>query len=269
MRDLRNKRALITGGARGIGLALAARLAAEAVEVLLVDVDPEALSEAAVSISRTGARVSSYVADVSDPQAVSKLRTAIHDQAGRVDILVNNAGIVRGGAFLDVSLDEHLRTYEVNTLAPVVVTHAFLPDLIEGQEGHLVNISSASGFIGLPYGSTYASSKWSVTGFSESLRLELGVLGHRHVGVTTVCPSYASTGLFEGARPPRATRLVAPEKLARLTVQAIRRNRPFVLTPWLVKLTPPLKGVLPTRMFDSVAGLLGATHGMEDWQGRG
>jgi len=268
MQDLQDRRALITGGAQGIGLALARRLVAEGVEVLLSDIDEQALARAAAALSAAGGRVRTYRADVADVADVTRLRERIHADAGPIELLVNNAGIVHGGAFLEVPLERHLQTYRVNTLGLVIVTHTFLPDLIAAGESHLVNVSSASGFIGLPYGSTYASSKWSVTGFSESIRLELRMMGHRHVGVTTLCPSYVATGLFEGARPPKTTRFVTPERLAKLTVSAIRRNRQFVLTPWLVKMTPLLKGVLPRPLFDSVANLLGATSGMQSWHGR-
>lgn len=268
MRDLQEKRALITGGARGIGLAIARRLAAEGAEVLLLDFDDVALQQAADRISSDGGRARTYLADITDMEGILALRDRIHAAGGPIDILVNNAGVVHGGAFLDVPLERHIHTYRVNTLGLVAMTHAFLPDLIARSKGHLVNVSSASGFIGLPYGSTYASSKWSVIGFSESIRLEMAMLGHGHVGVTTVCPSYVSTGLFEGAKPPRSTRFVTPEKLADLTVAAIKRNRPFVLTPWMVKLTPLMKGVLPRRLFDSVMGLLGARQGMQTWTGR-
>jgi len=268
MRDLKGKRALITGGAQGIGLALALRLVSEGVEVLITDIDEEALSQAKSRVSSGGGRVRTYRADVTDSRDVGTLRAGIHADGGPIDILVNNAGIVHGGPFLEVSLDRHMQTYSVNTLGVVAMTHAFLQDLIAGPEGHLVNVSSASGFIGLPFGSTYASSKWSVIGFSESIRLELNTLGHSHVGVTTVCPSYVSTGLFHGAKPPVTTQFVTPDRLAVLTVGAIKRNRPFVLTPWIVKFTPLLKGVLPRRLFDAVTGLLGATAGMRDWEGR-
>ena len=131
-----------------------------------------------------------------------------------MDVLVNNAGIVHGGPFLDVPVERHLATYRVNVLGLVAVTHAFLPDLIASADSHLVNIASASGYIGLPHGSTYASSKWAVIGFSESLLLELELHGHRHVHVTTVCPSYVTTGLFDGARAARTTSLLSPERLA-------------------------------------------------------
>ena len=78
-------------------------------------------------------------------------------------------------------------------------------------------------------------------GFSESLALELEMLGHRHVHVTAVCPSYVTTGLFEGARPPRTTRLLTAERVAELTLRAVLRNRPTVRTPWLVAVTPAMK----------------------------
>ena len=93
----------------------------------------------------------------------------MHRDGGPIDVLVNNAGLVFGGAFLDVPLERHLTTYRVNTLGLVAMTHAFLPDLMAGRDGHVVNVASASGFIGLPFGATYASSKWAVLGFSELL----------------------------------------------------------------------------------------------------
>ena len=75
------------------------------------------------------------------------------------------------------------------------------------------------------------------------------------------------TGLFDGARPPRTTRMVTPERVAALTVRAVQRGKPYVLTPWLVKLTPMLKGLLPTAAFDAVSGLFGSTSSMQDWKG--
>ena len=103
---------------------------------------------------------------------------------------------------------------------------------------------------------------------SDSIRVELALDGHRHVGVTTVCPSYVTTGLFAGARPPLTPRTLDPDAVAARVVRAVRHNRPFVLTPWIVRVTPALKGLLPTRMFDAIAGLLGATTSMREWRGR-
>jgi short-subunit dehydrogenase len=95
------------------------------------------------------------------------------------------------------------------------------------------------------------------------------MLGHRHVHVTTVCPSYVSTGLFDGARPPLLTSMLTPEKLGDLVTRAVLANRKKVLAPWLVKLTPPLKGILPASLFNMISGTLGATSSMTQWKGRG
>jgi short-subunit dehydrogenase len=269
VRTLKGKRVLITGSASGIGKAIAQRFAAEGATLLLVDMNERVLNETAKEIGQGGRGVQAYKADVTDVPGIAALRSRINAEGGPIDVLVNNAGLVFGGPFLDVPLEKHLTTYRVNTLGLVAFTHAFLPDLIAKEEAHLVNVASASGFIGLPYGSTYASSKWAVIGFSESIEAELKLLGHRHVGVSTICPSYVSTGLFDGVKPPLLTSMLTPEKLGELVTRAVLRNRSKVLAPWLVKLTPPLKGVLPAGMFNAVSGILGATSSMTHWKGRG
>ena len=85
--------------------------------------------------------------------------------------------------------------------------------------------------------------------------------------MTTVCPSYVDTGLFDGARPPFTTRMLTPERLAAQVLRAVRRDRLFLLTPWLVRVTPPLRALLPTRLFDRMARTLGATTSMLHWHG--
>src|SRR5262249_8233948 len=235
--------------ASGIGRAIAARLAAAGAELLLVDVNEEALADTAAELRRAGSRVWTYAVDLTASSRLVGLREQVHRDGGPIDVLVNNAGVVFGGAFLDVPLERHLTTYRVNTEALVAMTHVFLPDLIGRPDAHLVNIASASGFIGLPFGSTYASSKWAVIGFSESIALELAHQNPRHVHVTCVCPSYVATGLFAGARAPRTTRLMTPERVADLTVRAVLANRVYVRAPWLVKVTPLVKALTPFAVF--------------------
>lgn len=265
MTTIAGKRALITGGAQGIGFALAEQLAGEGAELVLTDVNAEALEEARSALS---GRVSAFALDVTDLEAIREVRESIVGEVGPIDILVNNAGVVFGGPFLDVPIERHHLTYQVNTLGLVSVTHAFLPQLIARSEAHLVNVASASGYLALPKGSTYASSKWAVIGFSESLRVELSRAGHRHVGVTTVCPSYVSTGMFDGVKPPLLTPMLTPQRLASQIVKAIKRGQLFVNEPWMVKLTPALMGVLPRRASDLIADLLGASASMNTWRGR-
>lgn len=268
MRELRDKRVLITGGAAGIGRSLAEHFAARGARLVLADINAQVLEGTVAALTRNGASAAGYRLDVTDHEAIGIVRRRILEEQGPVDILVNNAGIVFGGPFLQVPWEKHLATYRINVLGLVAMTQAFLPDLVARPEAHLVNMASAAGLIGLPYGSTYASSKWAVIGFSESIRLELAMLGHRRVGVTTVCPSYVSTGLFDGARAPLTTSILTPDDVAGMVIRAVERNRSLVLTPWLVKVTPMLKGILPGRLFDIVAWQFGATSGMSHWKGR-
>jgi short-subunit dehydrogenase len=268
MRDLSGKRVLITGSASGIGRALAVRFAAQGAHLILLDRDAEALDRTAGDLRRDHSALQTHLVDVTDQPSVLRARDAVHAHGGPIDVLVNNAGVVFGGSFLDVALERHMATYQVNVLGVVAVTHAFLPDLIGRRDAHVVLIASASGLIGLPFGTTYASSKWAVIGLAESLRLELRALGHHHVHVTTVCPLFVSTGLFSGARPPLLSRMLTAERVAAEVVTAVRRDQVFVRTPWLVETTPFLRGVLPLRVFDAVADLLGVNSSMAQWRGR-
>lgn len=268
MKSLQDKRVLITGGARGIGLSMARAFAGAGAEIVLTDLHRDALTEACSSLAEAGADCRSYLLDVTDIESIALARDQIHDEGGPIDLLVNNAGVVHGGIFLEVQLEQHLQTLRINTEGQVAVTHTFLPDLIAAPESHLVNMSSASGLVGLPWGTTYAASKWAVFGFSESLRLELERTGYEHVGVTVVCPSYVTTGMFAGVKTPRLTRFLSPEKLAAKITKAVLADKPYVLEPWLIKIAPFLKGVLPRPARDRLSDLFGATTGMRSWKGR-
>jgi short-subunit dehydrogenase len=269
MRSLTDKCVFITGGGSGIGRSLALRFAREGAELHLGDVNLAAAEQVAREIASSGGRAMAWRLDVTDAAAIADVRRRILEESGPIDVLVNNAGIVHGGAFLEVSLDRHEATFQVNALAMVAVTHAFLPDLVARPEAHIVNIASAAGFTGLPFGATYAASKWAAVGFSESIRLELVEQGRRHVRVTIVCPGFVGTGMFEGARALRLTRILTPERVADLTVRAVLANREMVMTPWVVALGPALTGILPRRVVDWAARLFGVQTSLAKWQGRG
>ncbi len=238
MGKLNMKRVLITGAARGLGRAIAESFAGEGAEVVLTDLDADAVEATREELEAGGARCRAYTFDVTDNDSILAARDALHRDAGAVDIVVNNAGVVFGGPFLDVPFEKHSLTYRVNIEGMVAVTHAFLPDIIASPRGHLVFIASASGFVGLPGGSTYASSKWATIGFAESIRAELKHLGHRAAGVTTVCPTYINTGMFEGAEPPKTASMLDAAALAGKIVEAVKRRKVWVREPWIVKITP-------------------------------
>lgn len=264
--DIRS--ALVTGAGSGIGRALALAAARRGIAVVAADVDLAAAEATAAALRADAGAGLAVEMDVTDRASIDRARERIRAEHDPLDLLVNNAGVVFGGPFEEVDLGRHLATYQVNLLGLVAVTWAFLPDLRERPRAQVVNVASASGFVGLPFGAAYASSKWGVIGFSESLRRELPLTGAGHVGVTTVCPGYADTGMFEGARPPRTTRFLDPAALADRILDGAERNRPFVLTPWLVRVAPLLRGLVPTRTLDRVSDWFGATRSMEGWRGR-
>ena len=268
MSSLRLKRVLITGAAQGLGKELAASFAREGAEVVLTDIDAGRLEAAREELSTSGARCRAYCLDVTDTDAIAEVRDELRRDAGAVDLLVNNAGVVFGGPFLDVPLNRHQLTYRVNVEGVVAMTHAFLPDIMASPRGHLVFIASASGYVGLPNGATYASSKWATIGFAESIRAELKHLGHRKVGVTTVCPTYIDTGMFEGAAPPKTTTMLDPQQVAEKVVEAVKRRRVWVREPWIVKITPFLKHGLPTPLSDFISDAFGASASLDRWRGR-
>lgn len=261
-------RVLITGAGTGIGALLAERLATEGAEVLVSARRLAAAQAVVEKITSRGRRAHAIVMDVTDNASIDATKAYIHSEFGPIDALINNAGVVFGGTFEDVPLAQHINTFQINTLGMMSTCHAFFNDLIASRRGHLVNVASASAFVGLPFGSSYAASKWAVVGFSESLRLELKERGIDNVSVTTVCPSYISTGMFDGAKAPLLTPMLTPEKVVRAMLGAMRQQTPMLYLPITVKSADLLKGALPRKMWDEVAKFTGVSSSMRHWQGK-
>jgi len=268
MRSLQGKRVLITGAGRGLGRALAWHFARAGAEILATDREPDLLETLLREFLQAGLRIHAYPLDVTESSAILALHERIRAEVGPIDVLINNAGIVQGGPFLEVPLTKHRQTFEVNLLGLTAMTQAFLPDLIGRPESHLVNIASASAFVALPWGATYAASKWAVLGFTDSLREELLLLGHRHVGVSAVCPGYIDTGLFAGAKPPLLTSLLSADRVAAAVVRAVRRKQQLVVLPWTVGLLLAGLKLVPRQMFHVVCRWLRVNTSMVEWKGR-
>jgi short-subunit dehydrogenase len=264
MKTFRDKRVLITGAATGIGRLMSEAMAARGAEVFVTDVDAARAEDVAMKLRAEGKRASAHALDVTRIDQIQALEREI----GRIDALVNNAGVVFGGTFREVPLDRHLMTMRVNIDGLIALTHTFLPHLLRSSDGHIVNIASASGYIGLPYGATYAASKWAVIGFSESLRLELRAQRVTNLAVTTVCPGYIGTGMFAGASAPFIMPLLAPERICAKIVEGVERNAAFVREPGIVKVLELLRGVTPRVLFDNAADILGISASMKAWKGR-
>lgn len=262
------KRILITGAGSGIGALMAEQLGRRGAEVIVTARRRKPAEDVARRVQAAGGRGHARLLDVSDLDSIAPFRDQLHTEIGEIDILVNNAGVVFGGEFEQVALSEHLNTLQINTLGLIAMSHAFMNDLRNAHQGHLVNIASASAYIGLPFGSTYAASKWAVLGFSESLRLELKERGINNVAVTTVCPSYISTGMFDGVRNPILSPMLTPEKVVKSILRGVKHRQALVVEPPLVRGIDLLKGALPGPIWDEVAKRSGISTSMRHWQGK-
>ena len=248
---------VITGAARGMG-ALYARWAVRegATGVALWDVDQSGAVALAEELQTPGCTVRAYQVDLGSAEQIAATAQRTRDELGSPSIVINNAGIVRGGLFADQDPSHDItQTMNINALAPMLVTREFLPDMIadRSRQHRILNIASAAGTLANPNMSVYAASKWALIGWGESLRLELTRGGNQHVAVTTFCPSFVSTGMFEGARGPLLTPIMTPEIAAGAAWQGMLSGQPLVLKPWTVKLGMLARGVLPTRAWDVVA----------------
>ena len=268
MTQLHDKRVLITGSGHGLGRELAKTFAKAGCEIIVTDRDAERVAETVASLTKSNLRAFGYAMDVTNAASVQNVHDHVLAERGPIDILINNAGIVSGGTFENVSLERHRAIFEVNCLGPVTVTHTLLPELLARPEAHIVNISSASALLPLPFAATYAASKWAVLGFSESLLEELRLTGHGNVRVTTVCPGYISTGMFNGTKTPFLMPMLTPTTLANRIVRAVRTNCEMLQTPWQVKVLPLIKALLPRPVQRWLGNTLGVLTGMQTWQGQ-
>lgn len=248
---------LITGAARGMGEIYARRaVTAGAKAIALWDIDGDAATALATELKRSGVQVVAYRVDISKLPDIRKNIAKVRKDMGSPNIVINNAGIVKGALFWEHDSERDIEaTMRVNTLAAMWLTREVLPDMIAdtSRPQRILNIASAAGTIGNPNMSVYAASKWAMIGWSESMRLELEKSGHRHIAVTTFCPSFISTGMFAGARGPLLTPIMTPAKATRAAWNGMLKGTPIVMRPWTVKLASAFRGTLPTRAWDFVA----------------
>jgi all-trans-retinol dehydrogenase (NAD+) len=248
---------LITGGARGMGELYARRaVAARAQAVAIWDIDDAAAESLAGELAASGVDVRAYRVDVSRLEDIQRGVAELRADLGAIDILINNAGIVRGALFWEHDQIRDIEaTMRINTLAAMWLTRELIPDMLADttRPKRILNIASAAGTLANPNMSVYAASKWAMIGWSESLRLELEKTGHRHIAVTAFCPSYVSTGMFDGARGPLLTPILTPRAATAAAWTGMLRGTPLVRRPWTVALSSALRGILPTRAWDFVA----------------
>ena len=192
--DLAGRKAVVTGGARGIGLAIAERLMTSGAEVSLWDVDAAALQAAAKELAAHG-RAHQAAVDVTDPAAVAKAAEAAAAQMGRIDILINNAGISgMNKPTWEYPVEEWRRVLDINLSGPFLCSRAVVPGMIARKYGRIVSIASIAGKEGNPNAVAYSASKAGLIGLTKSLGKELAQTG---VLVNCITPAAARTDIFK------------------------------------------------------------------------
>ena len=238
------KRCFITGAASGIGRATALRLAAHGAELYLTDRNADGLAQTAADARALGAQVPEYRAlDISNYDDVASFAADIHAKHPSMDIVMNIAGVSAWGTVDRLTHEQWTKMVAINLMGPIHVIESFLPPMVaDHRGGHLVNVSSAAGLIGLPWHAAYSASKFGLRGLSEVLRFDLA--RHR-IGVSVVVPGAVKTPLVNTVEIAGVDRdepgvrrwverfsghAVSPEKAAEKILAGVARNRFLIYT---------------------------------------
>jgi NAD(P)-dependent dehydrogenase (short-subunit alcohol dehydrogenase family) len=271
LRVFKNATAIVTGGASGIGRALAEELVRRGCEVVLADLQIELAEEVASEIRVAGGKAEALELDVTDFPAVEHLVQETVERTGRLDYMFNNAGIGIGGDVSLHSIEDWDRIVDVNLRGVIHGVQAAYRIMLSQGFGHIVNTASMAGLMPSPGTVSYASTKYAVVGLSKSLRPEAALAGIR---VSVLCPGVIRTPILEGGKYGKALVDIPPEKLhdmwkrlkpmppnifARKALDAIAKNKAIIIIPswwklfwWIDRLSPSLGISLAQKSYRDV-----------------
>ena len=266
MTEIAGKVATITGAASGIGRATAIALAREGATICASDLDREGLAETAKRIESEGGKVSTYLLDVADKDAVFAFAQDIETSHGGADIVINNAGVAQIAKVEELAFDDFEWVMNIDFWGMVYGTKAFLPQLQAKGAGHIVNVSSIFGIISVPSQAAYNSAKFAIRGFTEALRHELQ---RTDIKVSCVHPGGIKTNIVRNARFLQSTQATAreeaasgfdkiarttPDRAAQVILKGIRKDKGRILigmdahlVDWMQRLMPASYGKVMFR----------------------
>jgi NAD(P)-dependent dehydrogenase (short-subunit alcohol dehydrogenase family) len=243
MSSFKDKVAIITGAASGIGRALCNELSLNGAILVMADINADSLEQAAAEINRSGGRAVAAPLDVTRAEEVQALIDGTVAAHGRLDYMFNNAGIGVAGEVRDLSLDHWRHIIDVNLWGVIYGTSAAYAAMVKQGFGHIVNTASLVGLIGSPMMTPYATTKFAVVGLSTSLRVEGEQLG---VKVSAVCPGFIQTGIFDAAtyintrqediEAKLPFKPLAAAKAARHILRGVARNKAIIAFPFYARL---------------------------------
>jgi NAD(P)-dependent dehydrogenase (short-subunit alcohol dehydrogenase family) len=264
MEQFKDRTAVVTGAASGMGRSMAERFASEGMRVVLADVEEQPLRAFEEHLLERGVQAIAVQADVRKLDAIQELERRAVDAFGNVHILVNDAGVGAGGLTWQTTNDDWEWTLGVNLWGVIHGLRTFLPRMIEhGEEGHVVNTASMAGLVAGPFMAPYNVSKFGVVALSETVYQELLMTGSK-IGVSVLCPGFVNTNIGESARnrPPELAETadvpddpqareafrqlllsgMPPDDVAEKVLDAVRTRRFYILTH------PEMKPVIQERM---------------------
>lgn len=276
-KNIKNKVAVITGAGSGIGELMAKKLAKEENNsIAILDLNLEGAERVKKEIEDAGGVAKAYKCDVSNITNVREVAQQVLKDFGRCDILINNAGIVSGHKLLDEPDRLTELTVQVNTIGILWLTKAFLPSMIENNSGHIVNIASSAGRVGVNGLVSYCASKFGAVGATDALRGELKSTCP-NIKTLCVCPMYIKTGMFKGAQMnsivpilnPLLTMimpLLEPQYVADRVIECIKSEQELLVMPRFSYLSTLVKALTSPGEADVILSLLGVTRSMNKFE---
>ena len=244
MDRIRGRTIAITGGARGIGHATATALLDRGARVVIGDRDVAQLESAIAELSKRG-QVTGHPLDVTDPESFAAfLDRARADGAGHIDVLINNAGVMPIGHLLDQSEQAVRSAIEVNLCGTLTGCRLVLPEMVARHSGHIVNIASLAGMLGVPGQIVYAATKFAVVGLSTAMADEFATQG---VTISAVLPTFTHTELISGTHTTAAQRTIQPQDVAAAVVKVLDKPKTVVSVPGSLRYWSAIIAVLPDR----------------------
>lgn len=254
--DYAGKVVVITGASSGIGEQSAEEFAKLHASVILVSRNETQLQKIATKLSKYQTQTFVYPCDVSDKDQVDKMGKIIIEKFGTIDVLVNNAGFGIYNTVEKTTIDELESQMSTNFLGMMYCTKTFLPQLLKQGSGHIVNVASVAGSIGIPGMAAYCASKFAMLGFSESLFHELKGTG---VGITVVSPIMVRTNFFKhesfGRMPRYSATSLDPKTVANAIVRAASSPRLEIVVPQFVRFVIWMKQTFPYLINPVVGGI--------------
>lgn len=251
--DIAGRVALVTGAARGIGRATAAALLERGARVALTDVDASLVNITAGTLDPRRTRTRAYGLDVRDADAFDEVVRQTEHDLGPIDILVNNAGIMPLGRFADMDAEALRLQFDINVFGVMNGMRSVLPKMRPRKRGHIVNIASSAGVVGIPYAAAYSATKHAVVGLTEAVRREEVEHG---IDLSYILPTPVNTELISGSTRMRWPPVQSTDDVAMAILYAIRTGQVDVFVPRSARLGKFLQAVAPRSVYERVGRLL-------------